>query len=167
MLGPNLFFGPNLSLVRIVVELKHLFPAETKKCSKSHSNFIERYGVLSRCTGINSGVNLPSKACASFTNWCPFKATFLSNEWCFLMKYLTSRAFLSNVRFRPAYLELEFDVPSFCIFSGTPPPPGLTSMAKHDDHAMTWCDYGDAYSLWYDHGNIMAWRPCFPIRAVR
>ena len=36
-------------------------------------------------------------------------------------------------------------------------PPGLTSIVKHDDHAMTWYDHGDSYSPWYDHGKIMSW----------
>ena len=35
--------------------------------------------------------------------------------------------------------------------------PGLTAMAKHDDHGMTWYDHGDSYSPWYDHGKIIAW----------
>ena len=49
--------------------------------------------------------------------------------------------------------------------------PGLTAMAKHDDHAMTWYDHGDSYSPWYDHGDsyspwydhgkMMAWQLCF------
>ena len=35
--------------------------------------------------------------------------------------------------------------------------PGLAAMVKHDNHAMTWYDHSDSYSLWYDHGKIMSW----------
>ena len=36
-------------------------------------------------------------------------------------------------------------------------PPGLTAMAKHADHVMTWYDHGDSFSPWYDHCKNMAW----------
>ena len=32
-------------------------------------------------------------------------------------------------------------------FSGSSVP-GLTTMVKHDDHAMTWYCHDDSYSLW-------------------
>ena len=40
--------------------------------------------------------------------------------------------------------------------STDPKLPGLTAMAKHDDHDMTWYYHGDSYSPWCDHGKIMA-----------
>ena len=35
--------------------------------------------------------------------------------------------------------------------------PVLTTLAKHDDHAMTWYDPDDSYLPLYDHGKIMVW----------